>query len=227
MVARKGFSLIELVFAIVIIALTVVSLPTMNDATSKGEETNLVQEAIFAASAQLNQVATYRWDENSQEENVSTSKVVWVSSSDCNETTKLRPGHIFQQYHRRCLNDKDLRPTDESDFANNASNETDENSSDPNDDDDLDDTIQDTATMYEGDATTATGYKTDYDSEINVSYAGFTGEVGDDSTKEEDSSTHNIKKIVIKVKNKDGELITTLSTYSSNIGEVDYIKREF
>lgn len=227
MVGKNGFTLIELIFAIVVIAISVVSLPTMNDATSKAQEANLVQEAIFSASAELNQVVTYRWDENSTENNLSSSKVIWTSATDCNDTTKLRPGHIFQPYHRRCLNNKDIRPTDEVDFANNLDNEDDENSSNPDDDDDLDDIIKSASTIYDGDPATATGYKLDYNSELNVTYAGFTGEVSDDATKEEDSSTKNIKKIVIRISNKDGNLITTLSTYSANIGEVDYVKREF
>jgi len=226
-VNKKAFTLIELIFAIVVIAIAVVSLPTMNNASSKAQEGNLVQEAIFSASAELNQAVTYRWDENSTENNISSSKVIWTSDTDCNDTTKLRPGQIFQQYHRRCLDDKTIRPTAEADFANNADNEADENSSNPDDDDDLDDIIKPASTLYEGDATTANGYKLDYNSEINVTYAGFTGEVDNNASKEEDPSTHNIKKITIKISNQDGKLITTLSTYSANIGEVDYARREF
>jgi len=230
-VNKKAFTLIELIFAIVVIAIAVVSLPTMNSANSKAQEGNLVQEAIFSASAELNQAVTYRWDENSTENNISSSKVIWTSSTDCNDTTKLRPGHIFQQYHRRCLDDKTIRPTPESEFANNAPNETDESPNDPDDDDDLDDIVKASSSSYEvvggGSITTATGYKLDYNSEINVTYAGFTGEVDNNSSKEEDASTHNIKKITIKINNQDGNLITTLSTYSTNIGEVDYTKREF
>ena len=47
---RKAFTLIELIFAIVIIAISVVSLPTMIQATSSGVAKNLeTQEAILKA----------------------------------------------------------------------------------------------------------------------------------------------------------------------------------
>ncbi|MEA2072664.1 MAG: prepilin-type N-terminal cleavage/methylation domain-containing protein [Campylobacterota bacterium] len=48
--SSKAFTLIELIFAIVIIAISVISLPTMTDATSSGVAKNVeVQEAIFKA----------------------------------------------------------------------------------------------------------------------------------------------------------------------------------
>ncbi len=47
---KKAFTLIELIFAIVIIAIAVVSLPTMVQVTSSGVAKNLeTQEAIFKA----------------------------------------------------------------------------------------------------------------------------------------------------------------------------------
>ncbi len=50
MVKRYAFSMIELIFAIVIIAVTMLSLPMMTDVTSKGSERNLESdEAIFEA----------------------------------------------------------------------------------------------------------------------------------------------------------------------------------
>ena len=44
---RFGFTMIELIFAIVIIAISVMSLPMMTQVTNKGLEESLVQEAIF------------------------------------------------------------------------------------------------------------------------------------------------------------------------------------
>lgn len=47
---KNGFTMIELIFAIVVIAISVMSLPTMIQATSSGVEKNLeAQEAIFKA----------------------------------------------------------------------------------------------------------------------------------------------------------------------------------
>lgn len=47
---KNAFTMIELIFAIIVIAISVVSLPTMIQATSSGVEKNLeAQEAIFKA----------------------------------------------------------------------------------------------------------------------------------------------------------------------------------
>lgn len=48
--SKNGFTFIELIFAIVVIAISVISLPTIIQATSSGVAKNLeVQEAIFKA----------------------------------------------------------------------------------------------------------------------------------------------------------------------------------
>jgi len=96
--------MIELIFAIVIIAITVLSLPMMTQINQRGVESNIVQEAIFAASTELMGATAGYWDENSlQDINMSHLERVINISGDCNTSTQLRPGHINQMYHRRCL----------------------------------------------------------------------------------------------------------------------------
>jgi len=102
-VRRYAFSLIELIFAIVVISIAVISLPMMIQTTSKGIQGNLTQEAIFASSTKLNEIISYPWDDNSMQKGTIFSRVIWTSVNDCNSTTKLRLGHILQQQHRRCL----------------------------------------------------------------------------------------------------------------------------
>lgn len=204
MVRRSAFTFIELIFAIVIIAITVLSLPVMNQVLSKGTDSALVQEAIFAAATELNQATTYRWDENSLESGTDFSRVLSVSATDCNSSTHLRPGHINQPFHRRCTDDAALRPSttlgkDDSDL------------------DDLDDTIKPAASMYSGDATTSAGYKKALNTAISISYGAF----GDIPATEK-----NIKKITVTVSNSDGK-VAELSTYSANIGEVEYYHRRY
>lgn len=65
MVRRSAFTLIELIFAIVIMAITVITLPMVMQVDSASRDKNLAQEAILAASAKLSQVLTYQWDERS------------------------------------------------------------------------------------------------------------------------------------------------------------------
>jgi len=65
---RFAFTMIELIFAIVIIAISVMSLPMMAVVTQRGMENNIVQEAIFAASAELMGATSGYWDENSMQD---------------------------------------------------------------------------------------------------------------------------------------------------------------
>lgn len=82
------------------------SLPTMTNIINKGIESNLVQEAIFAASTELMGASSGYWDENSMQDiNLNHLSRVINISGDCDSVTKLRAGHIAQPYHRRCLND--------------------------------------------------------------------------------------------------------------------------
>jgi type II secretory pathway pseudopilin PulG len=209
--------MIELIFAIVIIGITVVSLPMMTQATNKGMENSIVQEAVFAAAAELNEVVTYHWDGNSLEPGSTDSlaKVIQTTNTDCENnaslsTYRLRPGHIVQPLHRRCLDSNATRPTADANLGPDSIF------------DDIDDPIGPKA-MYINNASggagvfDSTGYKEEYNSTISVEYAGF------GSTAQ---SEHNMKKITVEIK-KGSDTITRLVTYSANIGEIDYYKRSY
>lgn len=98
-ISRLAFTMIELIFAIVIIAIAVLSLPVMVQITSKGIESNLLQEAVFAASAELMSASSNYWDERSMEDEAFSdlSRVIDIGGGCSAE--RLRPGHV----HRRCL----------------------------------------------------------------------------------------------------------------------------
>jgi len=202
---KSAFTMIELIFAIVVIAITVMSLPMMNEVNSKGIEGNLAQEAIFAASTELNQAVTYFWDENSSESGASLSRVIWISSTDCDNDTKLRPGHINQKLHRRCRDDNSSRPTNTSDSNLN----------------DLDDTNKTNMDLFIGDSTTASGYKKDYKLDLEIANNIDFGGTGDADIQA------NIKRVRVIIKDNSGNIITRLDTFSCNIGEVDFHKRDY
>lgn len=202
-VSKFAFTMIELIFAIVIIAISVMSLPVMIQVTSKGIENNLVQEAIFAASAELMGASAGYWDTNSMSDNAFShlSRVIDVDG-DCNGD-RLRPGHIAQPLHRRCVasTSGDINNTSSFDFPNL------DNSDHPDEDIFLDTTA--------GAATAdATGYKNIYTSAIDVSPAADT----------------NIKIITATIKKSaasGGDTITRLRMQSANVGEIDYYKKRF
>jgi len=194
---KHAFTMIELIFAIVVIAIAVVSLPVMTNATQKGVQENIIQEAIYAASAQLMGILSAYWDERSMEdENLSDYSRVVDIGGNCDATTRLRPGHIAQPFHRRCLDSNTstgLGATGGTYYS-------------------LDDAVADvhgTAAIFDNPNANETGYKDTYTSDANITRTG------------------DIKKITISIKNSTGNTITKLITYSANIGEPQYYKRTF
>jgi len=204
---RFAFSMIELIFAIVIIGISVASLPIMTNAIGKGVENSLVQEAIFAAAAEMNQVLSYRWDENSINEVVDINATglanVIDNIGDCDATTRLRPGHINQPYHRRCL-DSNITT---SSLGNGDSGESTI--------DDIDDNILTNQALFTATSSSADAYKDTYKYSVAVSKSDFGGRV----------NLNEAKEITVTVFNSDGDTLTQLKSYSFNIGEVDYYKR--
>jgi prepilin-type N-terminal cleavage/methylation domain-containing protein len=194
-VRRYAFTIIELIFAIVIIAIAVVSLPIMTNATQKGVKQNILQEAIFAASAQLMGITAGYWDERSMEDNnlSNLSRVIDIGG-DCNATTRLRPGHIAQPFHRRCLDSNTTIGLDTT-GGNFYS---------------LDDAVADvnnTPAIFDNPNADEQGYKDTYTSTAAI------------------ARTNDTKKITVSVQDSSGKTITKLITYSANIGEPEYYKR--
>jgi len=203
-VKKTAFTLIELVFAIVIIGFTVLSLPMMNRVISQGIESNLVQEAIFASSAELNEAITAYWDDNSLDANTTFARV--IDDGNCSNISsssryRLKPGHIAQPLHRRCVDSNDTSFPD----VNNSAVFS------------LDDIAHGSKNIFIDATTNQTGYKKDYNSTLIV----------ERNTTFDGTNNPNIKKLTITVTDTKGKPITKLSTYSANIGEIDYYKRSF
>ena len=197
---RFAFTIIELIFAIIVISIVVMSLPIMIQTTSKSIEDNLVQEAIFAASAELIGATSYYWDRNSmQDSSLSNLERVIEVAGAC-DTDRLRPGHVAQPYHRRCLDSNATGVANLSDVTfpnlNNAVN---------------------TAVVKLFDATTSaaeasSGYKQEYRSQMSIA-------AGADA---------NVKVLTLSIYEDDGAtLLTSLKIFSANIGEIDFYKRRF
>lgn len=208
MVKKSAFTLIELIFAIVVIAITVVSLPMMNQAISKGVDTNLLQEAIFAAATELNEVTTTQWDEASIDKNVSLfiSQVINLDGSCENNNSlqryRLRPGHILQPLHRKCLNDLTQAELDSNVDA---------------DVDAVEDKVHGATNIFLNLTPGQEGYKHNYTSTLTVGYTPiFDG-----------APRANMKRITIQVRDTSGNLLTSLFTYVTNIGGIDYYKRTY
>ena len=195
---RHAFTFIELIFAIVIIAITIISLPMMNQAISKGIDENLVQEAIFASEAYLSEASTYAWDENSLADvNLSSYSRIINLNNECNATTKQRKGNI----HRQCLSSL---TTGISTMVNGQMYAVDPNN--------FHSELYDTSQAGTGDG--ASGYKkTDYNISLSITTPVAFGT----------APTNDMKKLSVQVTdNSNGNTIVKLSTYVANIGEVPY-----
>ena len=207
---KHAFTMIELIFAVVIIAIVVMSLPMVTQVTNKNIENSLVQEALFASSAELIDATAGYWDEHSMSDiNVShLSRVIDVNNLCNNDTNssryRLRNGHIEQPYHRRCID-------------SNTTGIHDSNTSvvgiDVYDLNDASHGIKELFVDYVGiPEADAAGYKTLYRSELNVTLA----------------TDQNIKVITSTVYDNTGSnIVSVLRTQSANIGEIDFYKRRF
>ncbi len=198
---KNAFTLIELIFAIVVIAISVISLPMMTQVTSKGIEGNIQQEAIFGAATQLNEAVTAHWDENSLEPNMPDSFARVIDDGTC-DAQRQKIGHINQTLHRRCL---DSATTGISSTASN---------------DDviaLEDMARTQVSIFLG-TSSEEGYKEDYTSSLDITSNESFGSL---------DNNPNIKKIRSTVYDKDGTTIATLETFVMNIGEIDYLERDF
>jgi len=214
-VVKSAFSLLEVVFAIIIMGITMVTLPVMMSSNDKGIDLNLAGEAIFGASAELNQVLSYRWDENSIDETVDVnatglSRVIETSYNDCNNDAnssryRLRPGHIVQSLHRECLMKTATSPSSLG--------------SDSGDLDDIDDVSTASKSLFINYTADKDSYKQNYKSSVSVTYSDFGTllPVG----------SHDAKLVTVTVIDENNNTVTKLSSYTFNIGEVDIYSKDY
>lgn len=176
----------------------------MINSVSDGIEGNLVQEAIFTASTELNQAISANWDENSLIDTGPNSLARVIDNGNCENNSsspryRLKVGHISQPYHRRCV-DSNATPISSATA-----------------------TVVDALEDFAGVQTlvnaggSQSGYKFTYSTLVTVTTnADFNG------------TNSDIKMIEANISNTNtGDLLTSLKTYSANIGEVDYYKRTY
>lgn len=213
MVKRAAFTLIELIIAIVVISIAILALPVMNQTNNAALESNIDQEAIFAASAKLLQVLTYNWDESSINPGALAKVVDTVG--DPAYTVNPRPyraGHVIQDLHRSAFFNVTLTSN---------SNALGSENGDLDDMDDFDGQITGLVTG----GTSQSGYKTNYNARIDVTYVDDTPN-NILSTAAAPGATSNLKMATITVLNGNNVIIV-LRAFAANIGEIDYHKRSY
>jgi prepilin-type N-terminal cleavage/methylation domain-containing protein len=204
---KPAFTMIELLFAIVIIAISVLPFSTLLDATNTGIENNLIQESIFAASAQLREATTYTWDERSTDDLLiqDLARVVNTTTDGCTVAGN-RPGNI----DRKCLVDLATTPSNTASVNGNS----------------LDTFAYTTprSIFVAGATPSATTYKNQYNSTFTIQYCATLGQCiqfGNEAT------NSNLKQLTFTITdpNNGNAPLVLLRAYSANIGEVEPHRR--
>lgn len=192
---KAAFTLIELIFAIIIMSIVVLSLPIMSQVISTGAERNLVQEAILVASGDMFKVISGKFDENSKDDTIAFEKLLYSSDAEviAIDGNGSRAGNINIVFD----NNTTIRPSVSGlDGLETLDNE-----------DDVDDYI-----ITGGDAVTQTGsaagYKQLYKKDISVTQVAFNN-----------AGPTNTKKVEVVIKDSTGATeLVKMHTYTFNTG---------
>lgn len=93
---RKAIAMIELIFAIVVIGITLLSIPLMVNQASQSTYTTLQQEAIAAAASDMSLILSREWDEANTNDTLDSTILTTASSNyDQAARTNLRSRTYF------------------------------------------------------------------------------------------------------------------------------------
>ena len=214
---RKAASMIELVVAIVVMSIAVMTLPMMLEQTQRNNEFTLQQEILLAARTKLGDTLTYRWDEYS----LNNDRIVVLQTNGDSELNPVagtirRVGHVRADKRRKFNLDNNATPPPLAPDANI---------------DDLDDFHGDNATLI-GTAADLDYRFTTFEMNTTVVYVSDDANYSDtnlsftfNTIADTNSSSSNIKMLTLTTGRENS--LFTLRTYSSNIGESEFLRRPY
>lgn len=219
---RRGVSMIELIFAIVVMGISIMTIPAMLTQSSSAILVSTQQEAILAGSTKMGNILSHSWDINQTDgvRNGGYAKVIRAtdgdSELDINATTFRRVGHFQGDKRRRAY--QDFLATDAS--INNTGNThlgsfagTDYQLVDANGSGDYIREYETNTTVFFIDDSAAY-------SDVNLSFNFSDSDVGD-------TNPTNIKFVnMIVTSPDDSDVKVRLFSFSSNIGQTQLLKRE-
>jgi len=208
--SRLAFTMIELIFAIVVIGVTVLTVPLMIQTNNKALEGNAAQEAVFLTSSVLSVTTTLVWDNRSivsvTGDSYVLAKILDISGGtsayqrpDINSTQRV--GGIDEDLHRQFYdyNGSLITPAQ-------------------------DDVVTLSATL-DGSVADISGFKQAYSI---VAKRWYVPDNGDLSTTQATATTKsNLKLTEVAIYSEEGDVIAKLRAYTANIGEVDFARRKF
>jgi len=217
---RKAVSMIELVFAIVIIGISIMTVPAMLTQSSSAVLVSTQQEAILAGTTKMGNILSYAWDINQTDSvrNGGYAKVIRASGGDpkldINEITLRRVGHFPGDKRRRAYSD--VNSTDAS-IAEGRTH--------------IDGFIGDDTLVLTGGVG---DYLRGYNTNVKVYFVSDSANYGDDyvifnlnDTDVGDTNLTNIKFIDMIVTDRSGDDVQIrLFSFSCNIGQTGLLDRK-
>jgi len=105
---RKGFSLIETLFAIVVMALIVTPIPTLLTTINISVKAIQSKDIIFRTVFEMMNISSYRWDKNSESVDGSRNKILETNSSNFKRGSELINTRNFGKLTRRFFDKNDV-----------------------------------------------------------------------------------------------------------------------
>jgi len=217
---RKAASMLELVIAIVVMGIAMMTLPLMLSRVQNNNNFAMQQEAILMARTQIGDIITYRWDEHSMD---SSSNVGVLDTNSKNTNFERVAGTIRRIGHVKGNKRRKFFATE----TNASTIGLDSGETIPDDIDDFDDSNKSLSSA--SDTNHTAGYKL-YDSNMSISVK-YTDDNNSAPTFNFNQPPHvpttNIKAITVSLKNSqlDGNL--TLRAFSCNIGANQLLRKDF
>lgn len=211
---RKASSMIELVIAIVVMGIAVMTLPLMLEQTQKGNSFAMQQEAILVARTQIGDILTYPWDENSIQDGV-VGVLDVTSSAFGRYSEQRRVGHVRQDKRRKFFTN-----------STQATTTLGQEGSNYNDIDDFSSGSSKELVILNEDTASGLGYKFDLKLNTTVSYVDY-NDSGLNTSNSPLAST-NVKMIELSIKDTN-DIMTPfkLRAYSTNIGGNYILRRDW
>ena len=160
-VAKKAFTLIEVLLAIIVISIAISAVPAVMKQTQRSTDFAIAQESLLASTTKLYSIYSYRWDENSSDDPDTPYYVKVVNTNGDDELNNstgdgFRIGHIRQNGRNKFFTSSEHNATLPAHFDD--ASEVDAEI------DDIDD-FHNTNSII----TTATGGSVDYKRDLNMS----------------------------------------------------------
>ena len=95
---RKGLTLIELIFSMVIIAIVFTVIPKMIFASNKAIALSIKEDGMYEAISLIGSISKLPWDENTTQ---SGGKILHTTTNDCDSATGYRIGGFVGS--RNCI----------------------------------------------------------------------------------------------------------------------------